>query len=83
MNFIYRLLPFLNKEAFNENQLTSYWVMILILIFIGALAYLIYHLFQIRKNIKIDNLSKNKNLDKIWQVYQSSFSEYGSTRKTT
>lgn len=83
MRFIDRLLPFLNEEVFNENLLTSYWVIALVVIFFGALLYLLVNLFQIRKSIKIDNLPKNKNLGKIWEAYQATFSEYGNTRKTT
>ena len=83
MRFIDRLLPFSNKEVFNENLLTSYWIIALIVIFLGSLFYLLANLFQIRKNIKIDNLPKNKKLNKIWEAYQATFSKYGNTKKTT
>ena len=82
MRFIDRLLPFLNKEVFNENLLTSYWVIALIVIFLGALLSLLVNLFQIRKSIKSANLPKNKKLNKIWEAYQATFSEYGNTKKT-
>ena len=83
MKFIDRLLPFLNKEVFNENLLTSYWVITLIVIFLGAIIHLIVNLFQIRKSIKSANLPKSKKLSKIWEAYQATFSEYEKTKKTT
>jgi len=83
MNFIDRLFPFLNKEVFNENILTSYWIIALMAIFLIALLYLLVNLFQIRKSIKIDKLPKNKNLSKIWEAYKATFNEYGNTKKTT
>jgi len=83
MNFIDRLFPFLNKEVFNENLLTSYWIIALMVIFLIALVYLFNNLFQIRKSIKIDKLPNNKNLGKIWEAYQATFSEYGNIKKTT
>lgn len=83
MKFIDRLLPFLNKEVFNENLLTSYWVITLIVIFLVAIIHLLVNLFQIRKSIKSTNLPKSKKLSEIWEAYQATFSDYEKTKKTT
>jgi len=83
MRFIDRLLPFLNQEVFNDNALTAYWVIALIIIFLVAILYLLVNLIKIRKSIKVDNLPKSKSLAKIWKAYQSSFSVYGNSTKTT
>ena len=83
MKFTDRLFPFLSKEIFTENILTSYWVIALIAIFLVALLYLIFKLLAIRKNIKNSNLQKHTKIGKIWKAYQSSFSIYGDEKKTT
>lgn len=82
MKFIDRLIPFLNNEVFEENMLTAYWVIALIVIFIVALIYLLIHFFKIKKNINLSQLSKSKKLQKIWDAYQGTFCEYGNDRKT-
>lgn len=83
MKFIDRLIPFLSKDIFIENQLTAYWVIALVLIFIIAIAYLLVRFFKIKKAIEFSNLSTNKKLRKIWKAYDGTFSEYGDNRKTT
>lgn len=83
MTFFDRLFPFFNQEAFNDNRLTAFWVIALFLIFFCAVFYLIYNFFNIKGNIKIDNLPNRKKLLGIWKAYQSSFSEYGILKKTT
>ncbi len=83
MNFIDRLFPFLNKEIFNENILTAYWVIALMAIFLIALIYLIAKLIAIRKSFKKSNLQTHKKIGRIWKAYQTSFDTYGNERKTT
>lgn len=83
MKFIDRLFPFLNKEIFNENILTAYWVIALIAIFLIALIYLVIKLISIRKSFKKPNLKTHKKIGRIWTAYQSSFSNYGDASKTT
>ncbi|MCF8265561.1 MAG: hypothetical protein K9I71_10385 [Ignavibacteriales bacterium] len=82
MKFIDRLIPFLNNEVFEENMLTAYWVIVLIVIFIVALVYLQIHFFKIKKNINLLQSSKSKKLQKIWDAYQGTFCDYGNNRKT-
>jgi len=82
MNFTYRLIPFLNKDAFSNNLLTAYWVIILIVIFIIALTYLLHSFFRIKKETELPNLPKSKRLQKIWESYQGTFSTYDNERKT-
>lgn len=83
MKFIDRLFPFLNKEIFNENILTAYWVIALIAIFIIALFYLIFKLISIRNSFKKSKIKTHKKIGRIWTAYQSSFSNYGDLSKTT
>jgi hypothetical protein len=83
MKFIDRILPFTSKAVFNENALTSYWVIFLILFFLISVFYLLYFLRIIRRSISIDNLGKSNRIEKIWIAYQSSFSEYNKERKTS
>jgi hypothetical protein len=83
MKFIDRLFPFLNKEIFNENILTAYWVIALIAIFLIALIYLVIKLISIRKSFKKSNLKTHKKIGRIWKAYQASFSKYGDVSKTT
>ena len=83
MKFIDRLFPFLNQQVFDDNALTAYWVISLIAIFIVAVLYLLVNLMKIRKSIEVVNLPNSKALEKIWEAYQSSFSQYGNTKKTT
>ena len=83
MNFIDRLFPFLNKEIFNENILTAYWVIALMAIFLIALVYLIVKLIAIRKSFKKSNLQTHNKIGRIWKAYQTSFDNYGNERKTT
>jgi hypothetical protein len=83
MKFIDRLFPFLNKEIFNENVLTAYWVIALIAIFIIALFYLIFKLISIRNSFKKSKIKTHKKIGRIWTAYQSSFCKYGDLSKTT
>jgi DNA repair exonuclease SbcCD ATPase subunit len=83
MKFTDRLFPFLNKEIFNENILTAYWVIALIAIFLIALIYLIIKLIAIRESFKKTNLKTHKKIGRIWTAYQSSFSIYGDVSRTT
>lgn len=82
MTFFYRLFPFLNQEAFNDNRLTAFWVIALIIIFCVSVLYLYQHLKKIKKNIKLDNINNNPLIN-IWKAYQSTFSTYGNSKKTT
>ena len=82
MKFIDRLLPFLNKEVLSENMLTGFWVLGLLAIFFIAYIYLSVKWIRISINIKYKNIGKKKKLRGIWQAYQSSFSNYGGTKKT-
>lgn len=83
MNFTNRLIPFLNKDAFHDNLLTAFWVIVLLIIFLIALSYLLISFFRIKKEIELDNLPKSKKLQKFWEAYQGTFSNYGNSRKTT
>jgi NADH:ubiquinone oxidoreductase subunit 3 (subunit A) len=82
MKFIDRLFPFLSKESFTENLITSYWVIFLIVIFLIALLYLGFKLREIIKSVKKSNLQAHNKIGKLWKAYQSSFSIYGEERKT-
>lgn len=82
MNFIDRLIPFLEQEIFRENLLTAIWVIILIGIFIGVIFYLWLKYVSVTKNIKINNLP-NRKLKKIWDAYKASFFNFDGYVKTT
>ena len=82
MRFIDRLFPFLNNDSFNENLLTSLWIIVLLVIFIGSVSYLLYTLYSLRKKINKGSFKKDKRLKEIWQGYRSTFSEYGGKDKT-
>lgn len=81
MNFFDRLLPF-KKSAFNENMLTAFWIIVLIVIFITAIGYLIKHSNSINKSLRISDLAKSKKLQNIWRAYQDTFRLYGANKKT-
>ncbi len=82
MKFIHRLIPFLNKDAFNDNVLTASWVIILIAIFLIAIIYLRVN-FPTKNKIRISKLPTSKKFQKLWEAYQGTFSNYGDKRKTT
>lgn len=83
MNFIDRLIPFVDKDVFNENMLTGYWVVALIAIFLIAFAYLLSSFFRIKKGIIQTNLPNNKRYKKLWYAYQGTFSDFKGVRKTS
>jgi predicted nucleic acid-binding Zn-ribbon protein len=83
MNFINRLIPFLDKEVFNENMLTGYWVIVLIVIFLLALIHLLSCFFRIKKGIELTNLPINKRYKKLWKAYQGTFTDFEGERKTS
>ena len=83
MRFIDRLFPFLSKDAFLENMLTSIWILALITIFLVATGYLIARLSLLKRKIKRGSYQDDKNLKEIWIAYKSRFSEYAGIEKTT
>lgn len=83
MNFIDRLIPFLDKDVFNENTLTACWVIVLIVIFFIAIGYLLLSFFSIKNNIAPSKLPSSKTFQKLWEAYQGTFSNYAEKRKTT
>lgn len=83
MKFIDRLIPFLNKDVFNDNVLTAYWVIVLIAIFLIAIVYLLVSFFRIKNKIRVSKLTLSKKFQKFWEAYQGTFSNYGDKRKTT
>lgn len=83
MKFIDRLIPFLNKDVFDDNTLTAYWVIVLIAIFLIAIIYLLLNFFLIKKKIRFSNLPASEKYRKFWEAYQGTFSNYGDKQKTT
>ena len=82
MRFIDRLFPFLNRDVFFENTLTSFWILSLISIFLIATVYLIVRLSFLKRKIKNGSFKEVKNLKEIWLAYKSRFSEYSGQDKT-
>ena len=82
MKFFDRLFPFFDKEIFNENILTAYWVLVTIAIFLAALIYLIFKFRSIKESIQKANLQTNEKIGKIWKAYQASFCQFNEERKT-
>lgn len=82
MRFIDRLFPFLNRDVFFENTLTSFWILSLISIFLIATVYLIVRLSFLKRKIKNGSFKEAKNLKEIWLAYKSRFSEYSGRDKT-
>lgn len=82
MKFFDRLFPFFDKEIFNENILTAYWVLVTIAIFLAALIYLIFKFRSIKESIQKANLQTNEKIGKIWKAYQASFCQFNEETKT-
>lgn len=85
MNFFDRVFPFpwLNHEAFNAFPLTAYWIIGLLLIFIGALMYIIVYGGLLKRTLRANTFNKQKRLRPIWDAYQNTFSEFDGKRKST
>lgn len=81
MRFIDRLFPFLNRDVFFENTLTSFWILSLISIFFIATVYLIVRLSLLKRKIKNGSFKEAENLKEIWLAYKSRFSEYNGQDK--
>ena len=81
MRFIDRLFPFLNRDVFFENTLTSFWILSLISIFLIATVYLIVRLSLLKRKIKNGSFKEAENLKEIWLAYKSRFSEYSGQDK--
>ncbi|WP_282122156.1 MotA/TolQ/ExbB proton channel family protein [Algibacter mikhailovii] len=82
MRFIDRLFPFLNRDVFFENTLTSFWILTLISIFLIATIYLILRLSFLKRKIENGSFKETRKLKEIWLAYKSRFSDYSGQDKT-
>lgn len=83
MTFLEKIFPFLNPEAFsNDNILTTGWIILLLLIFIISIIYIIIRLRFIKSAIGSDKFKEAKEFEGLWMAYQSSFSKINEENKT-
>lgn len=85
MNNFERIFPYpiINQQTFESNLLTGIWVLITIAIAISATVYIFSRGKQITKSINSNSPENEMNLKSIWDAYQSTFSYFGNSKKTS
>lgn len=89
MDFLYKLFPYNSLFSNDENTLTAWWVMIIIVIFLYYIFSLIKVTVLLRrklqklvKNFSEDIIRKDKLFSEIWNDYRRSFIDFDDERKT-
>lgn len=89
MDFLYKLFPYNSLINIDENTLTAWWVLLIIVVFL----YYVYRLIKVTvrlrnrlhvsaNNFSEDEINKDKLLSKIWKDYRESFISFNEDKKT-
>lgn len=87
IEFFYKLFPYKSIYNWDDETLTAFWVVAILIIFFGFLFYLYYTTWnkRISKSLRdFPNFKKisGKIIETIWNDYQSTFIEYNGNSKT-
>lgn len=89
MDFYYKLFPFKSLFNIDDNTLTAWFALVIVVVFLGFLLWLLWVTRRLRRRLQAfvktfseDDIIKDKFFSDRWKEYKNSFINFSNERKT-